>query len=125
MRLTLRAVDPRGPDHGYQLGWRCRPGRTPVAAADAVLVPRVAPGARPEGGECDGDPGRWVPARTRTIATLTCEPIDQPEDGVTLVFAAGAGVEHVRVDDDCDMQGEGLRRASPAGGVAPVRGPTR
>ncbi len=121
VRLTLRAVDPRGPDHGYEQRWTCRTGRTQVAAAGAVRVPAVAPDDRAEGAECDGDPGRWVPARTRAVATLTCDPIDQPEDGIQLVFAAGAGVEHLDVNDDCTMQGTGLRLASPAGVVAPVR----
>ncbi len=121
LRLTLRTVDVRGPAYGYELSWLCTPGRTPLAAATATRVPKLAPDRRAEGAECDGDPGQWSPPRTRAVSTLTCEPVDQPEDGYPMVFAAGDGVELLRVNDDCTMQGEGLRQASPDGTVAPVR----
>lgn len=117
LRLTLRSDD----GGGYELSWLCRAGTTRVAAADAVLVPRVPPDQRSDADECSGDPGRWVPPRTRAVPTLTCEPVGQPEDGFPMIFAAGAGIEQVDVNDDCVMQGQGLRRASPAGVVAPVR----
>jgi hypothetical protein len=119
--LTLRTVDDRGPAYSYELSWTCTVGRTPLAAATATMVPKIPPDRRAEGAECDGDPGQWTPARTRAVSTLTCEPIGQPEDGYPMVFAAGAGVELLRVNDDCMMQGEGLRQASPDGVVAPVR----
>lgn len=120
-RLTLRTVDDRGPAYSYELSWTCTAARTPVAAATATMVPKIPPDRRAEGAECEGDPGQWTPARTRAVPTLTCEPIGQAEDGTPMVFAAGDGVELLRLNDDCLMQGQGLRLASPDGTVAPVR----
>src|SRR5262245_33260349 len=83
-----------------------------VAAAGARRVPSPNRGAAYE---C-GDRGVFEPPATSPIATLVCSAAGQPagedaDDDDRLVFAPAPGIEWAFQNDDCALQGGGLRRA--------------
>jgi len=109
LKLALAA----GPN---QLALACKREKLAVAAANAVRKPHPKKGKF--AGECSGDPGRWVPEKTKSIDVLSCK---HPDYEAPMPFAAAPGVEYVFVNDDCDQQGGGYRALASDGAVAPVR----
>jgi len=85
--------------------------KTKVAAAR----PDAMRGRSPKYSEC-GDTGRWVPASTKQVAVIKCDP---PEDDSwnQLAFAAAPGVEWLHVNDDCVIQGGGWRQVPVDGAI--------
>ncbi len=129
-------------DGADRLDLVCTRKSEPVAAATAVRV-RTGPG-----GDC-GDPGAWSPAATTTIEVLACKtrpatpteapppPPDDPDEArwerevaaanalrAQLTFGGGTGIEYLYVNDDCVIQGGGLRFIPPDGSIGKVRGET-
>lgn len=112
--LTLALAATTNPND--KLALACTRAKLAVAAATAVRKPHPRKGkyAQP----CSGDPGRWVPAKTKPVEVLSCK---HPDYDAPMPFAPAPGVEYLYVNDDCDMQG-GDYRAIPADGtIAPVR----
>ena len=109
LKLALAA----GPN---QLALECKREKLAIAAATAVRKPHPRKGryARP----CSGDPGRWVPDKTKSIDVLSCK---HPDYEAPMPFASAPGVEYLFVNDDCDQQGGGYRAIANDGAVAPVR----
>jgi hypothetical protein len=120
----------------------CTRKQESVAAATAVRV-RTDSG----GGDC-GDRGAWSPAATSSVVVLACNrrpaaPSEPPPAAPTdpdearweqeiaaeealrsqLSFGEGPGIEYLYVNDDCIIQGGGLRFIPADGSVANVRGP--
>lgn len=101
-----------------RLELRCTRASQRVAIASAVRTP--TPG---ETAEC-GDTGAWAPAETLRIEALAC--LNQPPGGggppgFAMVFGEAPGIEWLFVNDDCVMQGGGLRAIPPDGSIARVR----
>ena len=106
----------------------CKNRRMVVAGPDAVR----RPGVPPRGG-CEGETGRWVPAKTTRAELLYCysaEPASgAPEDSdwnaygdyMHVAFAPAPGVEWLYVNDDCIMQGGGFRWIAKDGAIASER----
>ena len=94
------------------LALHCTHQRVKAVAAGAILVhdPRF------KGAEC-GDAGLWSPAKTTALDALVCAPPDEttpatdPLDADRLAFTAPPGDEHASQNDDCSLQGGGLRFA--------------
>jgi len=82
-----------------------------VAAAGARRVRSPNRGADDE---C-GDRGVFEPAATTPMRALVCsaagQPSDDADDDDRLVFAPAPGIEWAFQNDDCALQGGGLRRA--------------
>ena len=97
-----------------KLALACTREKLPVAAATAVRKPH------PKGKykECGGDPGRWSPDKTKSIAVLQCK---HPAFDAPMPFAPAPGVEYLLVNDDCQMQGGGYRAIGAGAAIAPVR----
>ena len=104
LTLTLAA----GTD---KLALACTREKLPVAAANAVRKPHK------KRKEC-GDPGRWVPDKTKAVDVLQCK---HPDFEAPMPFAAAPGVEYLHVNDDCQMQGGGYRAIAKDAAIAPVR----
>lgn len=91
----------------------CTPRRVAVAAAGARRVPSPD---RPADYDC-GDPGVWDPPTLVELAVLACGAAGQPADDGDddgddlLLFAPSPGVELASENDDCIIQGAGLRVA--------------
>jgi hypothetical protein len=126
-------------DGATRLDLACSWKREQVAVATAVRV-RTGPG-----GDC-GDRGAWSPAATSAMV-FACSPVPAtppvsspppPTDPAEarweravaaeqalraqLSFGSGAGVEYLYVNDDCVMQGGGLRFIPPDRSIAEARG---
>lgn len=99
----------------------CRRVQEPVAAADAARTPSDVAGT-----EGCGDEGTWSPPALTPVDALACMDAGEPgrpshdTDG-RLVFAAPPGIEWLYVNDDCAMQGGGLRRIPADGATARFR----
>jgi hypothetical protein len=87
---------------------RCTAQQVQVAAAGARRVP-----AGGGGGACD--PGAWQPPELAPVEALVCGEATQPaadeDDDDRLVFGRTPGIEYAFVNNDCELQGGGLRRA--------------
>jgi len=88
---------------------RCTAEQVQVAAAGARRVPAGGGG----GGACD--PGAWQPPELLPVDALVCGEATQPaadeDDDDRLVFGRTPGIEYAFVNNDCELQGGGLRRA--------------
>ena len=84
-----------------------------VAADTAVRV-------RSSDSEC-GDVGQWSPSATTMMHAWVCAP-DGDDKREEIAFGQAPGIEHLFVNDDCIIQGGGLRRVPRDGSVAAVRG---
>jgi hypothetical protein len=84
-----------------------------VAADDAVRV------RSSDDSEC-GDVGQWSPSATTMTHAWVCHRDDDAREAIT--FGVTPGIEHLFVNDDCIIQGGGLRRIARDGSVAGVRG---
>jgi len=124
--LTLDFVANGGPD------FVCT--RRTVSAAQAGAVRVRSPGA--QGDDC-GDPGVWSPARTTRVRVWACregaarhpaaavpvgdawerENAEREALRTQLTFGDAPGIEYVRVNDDCVIQGGGLRLIPADGSV--------
>ena len=86
---------------------RCVAQQVQVAAAGARRVPAHT------GGDCD--PGAWQPPELSAVDALVCGEATQAEadqdDDDRLVFGRTPGIEYAFVNNDCELQGGGLRRA--------------
>lgn len=100
----------------YKLALDCTRDKLAVAAPTAVRKPHPRKGKY--AGECSGDPGRWVPDKTKSVEVLSCK---HPDYEVPMPFAAAPGVEYLYVNDDCAMQGGGYRLIAADGAITPVR----
>lgn len=96
-----------------KLALACTRDKLAVAAATAVRKPHKKGKYK----EC-GDPGRWVPDKTKSIDVLQCK---HPDFEAPMPFAAAPGVEYLVVNDDCQMQGGGYRAIGKDAAIAPVR----
>jgi hypothetical protein len=107
LTLTLAA----GTD---KLALTCTRDKLEVATANAVRKPRAK---KSKTDEC-GDTGVWSPAKTKSLAVLSCKDAryDAP-----MIFGPAPGIEYLVVNDDCKMQGGGYRQIAPDGAIAPVR----
>jgi hypothetical protein len=106
LTLTLAA----GTD---QLALACKREKLAIAGATAVRKPHKKGKYK----EC-GDPGRWVPDKTKSVEVLQCK---HPDFDAPMPFAAAPGVEYLYVNDDCQMQGGGYRAIATDAAIAPVR----
>ncbi len=92
----------------------CESRAVAVAGAHAK---RVASPGRPADAGC-GDLGMWEPAATTRIDALVCtptlQPVDDADDDERFVFGAAPGIEWAFENDDCVLQGGGLRRIAPS-----------
>jgi hypothetical protein len=95
----------------YALG--CKRTRGQVAVARAVRIPDPASGQ-----EC-GNEGTWSPAKKVRKELLRCEGGELGR----LELGRGAGLELLSVNDDCVMQGRGVREVAEDGAIAPPRAP--
>jgi hypothetical protein len=120
----------------------CTRKQESVAPATAVRVRTDT-----VGGDC-GDRGAWSPGATSSVVVLACNrrpaaPTEPPPPAPTdpdearwereiaaeealrsqLSFGEGPGIEYLYVNDDCIIQGGGLRFIPADGSVANVRGP--
>jgi hypothetical protein len=111
--------------------------RTTLAIAGADAVRTRTPGMYDEGDEQCGDTGTWSPAATLQLPVLACrepgEPREEPADpddealaaeealAAQLSFGEPPGIEYLHVNDDCDIQGGGLRRIPRDGSIFAVR----
>lgn len=90
---------------------RCVQKPVQVAAAGARRVPSPGRGADYQ---CD-DAGVWEPRALAPVDALVCGEATQPagdgDDDDRLVFGRAPGIEWAFVNDDCALQGGGLRRA--------------
>jgi hypothetical protein len=89
---------------------RCTTEQLQVAAAGARRVPSG------QGGECGSDKGRWEPAALVAVEALVCGEAIQPaagdhDDDDRLVFGRTPGIEWASVNNGCELDGGGLRRA--------------
>ena len=90
---------------------RCMSQQLPVAAAGARRVPAGT------GGECGSDKGRWEPSALTAVDALVCGEAIQPaagddhDDDDRLVFGRTPGIEWASVNNGCELDGGGLRRA--------------
>jgi hypothetical protein len=107
----------RDEDGGYALSLVCTRSQVSVAAATAVRV-RSA-----DADEC-GDVGTWLPPVTTPMDAWVCHQITTNPDDVAhvLTFGEAPGIEHLFINDDCIIQGGGLRRVPRDGSVGNVRG---
>jgi hypothetical protein len=128
-------------DASDRLDLVCTRKEEAVAAATAVRVRTDF-----EGGDC-GDPGAWSPGATSSVVVLACNrrpsaPAEPPPPAPTdpdearweqeiaaeralrsqLSFGEGPGIEYLYVNDDCMIQGGGLRFIPADGSVTNVRG---
>lgn len=96
---------------GTKLVLACAPATIEVADAGSSLIqdPKFT-------SECNGHVA-WSPKRTTKVRVLEC--MDGTHD---LVFAPGAGLEQVSVNDECALSGRGVRRIPAAGRLAAARG---
>jgi hypothetical protein len=131
------SFDLKGPHTTLVL--RC--AETKVSVANATAVRTRSPGSM--GGDC-GDRGAWWPPTTTEVDALVCrdkateppEPAPVPMEEyeaenealervhTQLTFGELPGIEYLWVNDDCVIQGGGLRRILPDGGVHDARGPS-
>jgi len=105
--------------HGSDaLALSCTRNAVNVAAETAV---RVRSG---DDSEC-GDVGTWAPAATTPLYAWVChEKTASPNDASPeeLTFGEAPGIEFLFINDDCVIQGGGLRRVPRDGSIANVRG---
>lgn len=87
---------------------RCTSQPVQVAAAGARRVP--SGGGR---GECGSDPGAWEPPAVTPVDALVCgeaaQPAAEQDEDDRLVFGRATGIEYAFVNNDCALQGGGLR----------------
>jgi hypothetical protein len=102
LALTLAA----GAD---KLSLTCTRAKLDVAAATAVRRPSPK---KPKG--CD--PGVWSPAKTRSLAVLSCK---DPRYDAPMIFGAAPGIEYLDVNDGCPAGG--YRQIAADAAIAPVR----
>ena len=107
LTLTLAAATDK-------LALACKREKLAIAAATAVRKPHKKGKYK----ECGGDPGRWVPDKTKSIEVLQCK---HPDFDAPMPFAPAPGVEYLLVNDDCLMQGGGYRAIGNDAAIAPVR----
>lgn len=98
---------------GTAYAFGCRRMRIEVAVAHAVRIPDPA-----FTDEC-GNEGTWSPAVKVSREILYCE---SGEIG-PFEMGRGAGLELLWVNDDCIMQGNGVREVADDGAIAPPRAP--
>jgi len=90
---------------------RCMTEQLQVAAAGARRVPAGT------GGECGSDKGVWEPSALTAVDALVCGEAIQPaagddhDDDDRLVFGRTPGIEWASVNNGCELDGGGLRRA--------------
>lgn len=95
-----------------KLSLACTPDKVDAAAATAVRK------LHPKGKyKACGDPGRWVPEKTKSIAVLRCM---HPDFASPMLFAEAPGVEYLFVSDDRN-RGGGYRVIAADGAIAPAR----
>jgi hypothetical protein len=110
-RVRPGAVDlALGSDGVQPLELHCTERSVPAAAPGALRVPSPN---RPADYEC-GDRGVWDPPGTTAVPSLLCNAggasdADDEDDDDRLAFARPPGLEHASVNDDCVVQGGGLR----------------
>ncbi len=114
VELTLR-------DGSDALDLLCGRQEVRVAAATAVRI------RSSDDSEC-GDQGTWEPAATTPVSAWVCHAKPTNPDDVSPVeytFGEAPGIEFLFVNDDCIIQGGGLRRVPSDGSVSAIRGKRR
>ena len=102
-------------DGGETITLPCTTQTVRVAAATAVRI-------REGKGGCEGDRGKWSPAKTRAQKALVCGDMSSELDpSYTFVEPPAPAIEYLWVNDDCSMQGGGYRDVPPDGSIHPGR----
>lgn len=100
----------------------CTKSQLSIAAADAVLVPKIS--ATSAETECGDSSAVWQPSKLRERSAYVCFVTHMNgktlEDGSqpSIVFTPDQSIERVEVNNDCMMQGGGYRLVPSATQVA-------